>query len=609
MKLKKIVFDEQGFRSLKKLEIEIAPRVTVIAGHNGIGKSTILGLIANCSEYTNNKTLLGKAFRADFSELFFLDYYKDFKDVDPQNFSANLHYEIEENAIIKQCKVTGTHKKLIDKKRFQKILIKVPNEQLTEKQKEDLTDDKEWVYRMRIIPRLSNKVTPEIINKYNIGGAAKIQIPTLYLGMSRMSPLGEFEWHQVNHKQATLDYDLTLIYQIFNEIIPIPLIQQIEKKGYIHSINQTNKHSIVPDLNYPSLSISLGQDSLSSIITALVSFSHLKKTIGEEYTGGILVIDEVESGLHPKAQMGLMKQLKKYATILDLQVIVTTHSLTMIKEVLEINSSDRDRVVYLQDTYSPYAMIEPTYTKIKNDMLLEPFRPKANEPNKVIIPEIFCYFEDEEAADFLRGILSALNIHDTYTKFGKRLEIVSAKMGCTTLNKLSDQSPHFRSSLIFLDADTSSDEKTPDSKDNLLTKENVIKLPIVNADSIYDQLPPDKIAYIYLYLKFQYINDNYAFWHEKTPGFFSSNYYLQYLQDIQKHYGGTLTPITCVDDIKKINRKAMKGWYEANQEILDQLQVFKLWAEEHLSDCESFISNVVNVVNHLSTHSADKSGQ
>ncbi|EPG7693233.1 AAA family ATPase, partial [Acinetobacter baumannii] len=55
MKLKRIVFDEQGFRSLKKIDLDIAPRITVIAGHNGIGKSTILGLIANCSEYNDNK--------------------------------------------------------------------------------------------------------------------------------------------------------------------------------------------------------------------------------------------------------------------------------------------------------------------------------------------------------------------------------------------------------------------------------------------------------------------------------------------------------------------------------------------------------------------------
>ncbi|MEK5755542.1 AAA family ATPase [Acinetobacter variabilis] len=86
MKLKRIVFDEQGFRSLKKIDLDIAPRITVIAGHNGIGKSTILGLIANCSEYNDNKTLLNKSFRADFSELFFLDYYRTYALTDSKKY-------------------------------------------------------------------------------------------------------------------------------------------------------------------------------------------------------------------------------------------------------------------------------------------------------------------------------------------------------------------------------------------------------------------------------------------------------------------------------------------------------------------------------------------
>lgn len=58
MKLKKVIFNDQGFRNLRNLTIDIAPRITVIAGHNGIGKSTILGLIANGTEYKANKTLL-----------------------------------------------------------------------------------------------------------------------------------------------------------------------------------------------------------------------------------------------------------------------------------------------------------------------------------------------------------------------------------------------------------------------------------------------------------------------------------------------------------------------------------------------------------------------
>ncbi len=43
--VKSISFDDTSFRKLANITIEFAPRITVIAGHNGIGKSTILALL------------------------------------------------------------------------------------------------------------------------------------------------------------------------------------------------------------------------------------------------------------------------------------------------------------------------------------------------------------------------------------------------------------------------------------------------------------------------------------------------------------------------------------------------------------------------------------
>lgn len=50
MKIKSISFGDIPFRMFRNLTINISERLTVIAGHNGIGKSTLLGLIANGSE-------------------------------------------------------------------------------------------------------------------------------------------------------------------------------------------------------------------------------------------------------------------------------------------------------------------------------------------------------------------------------------------------------------------------------------------------------------------------------------------------------------------------------------------------------------------------------
>ncbi|WP_394355872.1 AAA family ATPase [Ectopseudomonas oleovorans] len=42
--LKKLLIDKPQFRKLKEIEITFSDRLTLICGHNGIGKSTILAL-------------------------------------------------------------------------------------------------------------------------------------------------------------------------------------------------------------------------------------------------------------------------------------------------------------------------------------------------------------------------------------------------------------------------------------------------------------------------------------------------------------------------------------------------------------------------------------
>lgn len=109
MRVKKITFGEIPFRMFSNIEFDIAERITVIAGHNGIGKSTLLGLIANGSELKISKgsTIFQKAFQAQLHELFYLDREKDYvqKRVDKPSFT--LTYSCEGKAdLIKTCNVS-----------------------------------------------------------------------------------------------------------------------------------------------------------------------------------------------------------------------------------------------------------------------------------------------------------------------------------------------------------------------------------------------------------------------------------------------------------------------------------------------------------------------
>ncbi|MCT7075953.1 hypothetical protein, partial [Salmonella enterica] len=73
--------------------------------------------------------------------------------------------------------------------------------------------------------------------------------------------------------------------------------------------------------------------------------------------------------------MNLIQVLKRQGGDLKLQIMATTHSLTMIKSVLKDQEDQskfeepKDSVIYLQDTRMPKPMPFPTYEKIKNDML------------------------------------------------------------------------------------------------------------------------------------------------------------------------------------------------------------------------------------------------
>ena len=149
--------------------------------------------------------------------------------------------------------------------------------------------------------------------------------------MSRMTPIGEYEEENIQIENAILsDEDIQYITNTFKKVIPIDISSN--KKVLSHSFKSSKKRSKIPELNHNSHSISLGQDSLSSIITALASFNKLEREYNN-YEGGILLLDEIDAGFHPRIQVKLIELLKSESRRLNLQIIFTTHSLTIIKEI------------------------------------------------------------------------------------------------------------------------------------------------------------------------------------------------------------------------------------------------------------------------------------
>src|SRR5215217_45474 len=155
IKLKSIKFDAVPFRKLRDLKINFAERMTVLAGHNGMGKSTILALISNSSgdRDASRTSYFNRTYEANLNEIVHLDYDQEYEQQKAAGaaFPAPIiDYEVDDKILSKKSAITGR------------------------------TERRE----VRVVPRNDPHkpfLAPD--DKLEIGPDAKVPLPTLYLGM------------------------------------------------------------------------------------------------------------------------------------------------------------------------------------------------------------------------------------------------------------------------------------------------------------------------------------------------------------------------------------------------------------------------------------------
>jgi predicted ATP-binding protein involved in virulence len=539
--------DITRFRKLKNIKFDIGERITIIAGHNGIGKSTILGLIANGSEFKGHKSYFDKIYQSQFQEIFHLDLDSDYIKEKENKYSVLMQYDYNEQNIHKKCTVS--------------------------KHGED---------RLKIVPRnatIEGTLTNEAID--DVGANAKVSIPTIYIGMSRVIPIGESDknLYSLTTSSNIDESDIIFLNESYKQIIGNENIgaDRISKQNLRHS----SKRSIGPDfMDYPYQSVSLGQDSLSSILTAILSFRKLNRELGNEYRGGILIIDEIDACLHPSAQEKLLKVLDDSSKKLGLQIICTSHSLTIIKEIMgkkiatSQNIADNKvyyNVIYLQNTMNPTIMSNPNYKKIKNDMFLR----STNFFDD--FQEIKVYLEDDEALFFLNTII---NNNDQINLDGIRLNKISAKINCDTLLKLPSKDSYFKSVVITVDGDTKSKSTYLQLiEDN----DNICALP--------GTYSPEKTLHEYLEDLVQ--NPVHPYWIENQEIVHS-----QLVRDsILPEIDGQLK--TASD---KKAREYYKEWFKKYKILFERTQIIRHWMNDNIDDLSEFTFQFNIALNHLRTN-------
>lgn len=530
--LQSIQFSDIPFRKLKSITIPIAERITVVAGHNGIGKSTILALLANASGFSKkeHESYFNKAFQAYLEDIVHLSLEHDFvEDVDlkPNVF---INYNVGGEILTKRCNTT-----------------------------------KRAPTGLRVVPRNEPKLNFSH-GEIDIPVAKKVPLPTLYLGMSRMIPVGESSPADV---QQSRDISITEEDRNYLHNLVHRLIDTGRDKSEIvtqQSIKHTRKSSKHPQYMYDSRSVSLGQDSLSSIVTALASFKRLKREMGGTYPGGLLIIDEIDAGFHPRTQRDLIKLLQHEANELNLQVIATTHSLPVIEKLLADQSRNKsktkslDAVHYLQDTRRPHLCADWTFEDIRADMYLE----SESDTVRKTKPRVVVYTEDDEAKIIFDRIVRGAVKTRVTKETDAQIKCLSIKMGCTDLMKLYKADKYFQTVVIVVDADA------PTGK--VGERANIVRLP--GKAPRGDRPTPELLLYRFC----ESLVTNY----DKHPETWKALDRLQCSTDHIRQ--NMLTPMVSID-----KRDAAKAWFNVKLSFIKKWHLIDHWLNENAALRDVFI--------------------
>ncbi len=280
MKIRKIRID--CFRHLEDIEFSFGETITIIAGGNGTGKTSLLGIIGHLFTYGSTpKSLIGDRFENKFSKVFRFSPVKDIH----EKYKYYAHFE---DGVTRQAESRLT----------------------TERGKT----------RFRI----------DVGGRVRFGG--KIKKPVIYLSLKRLTPIADER--TISFGELNLDKEIISEFNlIYNQIFAS---EEIIKPVYTKSIN---KKSFSPTTEkFDAYGISAGQDNIGQIILSILSFKSLSKE-DSDYDGGVLLIDELDATLYPAAQKNLLLVFDKYARSLRLQIIFTTHSSDILNFIVSKNAS------------------------------------------------------------------------------------------------------------------------------------------------------------------------------------------------------------------------------------------------------------------------------
>lgn len=422
------------FRKFHNIEITLGQKVTAIAGKNGTMKTTLLGILGQPFSMNNvnnplctERTLDGAEFETDLNDKFKFSPEKDVAghhrwDVyfgNPQ-ISSESPYPV--NSILRSTKTGGL--------RF-------------------------WHSSKR--------------DK----GSGFRTFPVIYLSLQRLSPLGESKNQKFDGTILTAE-EKAFVERYHNTI----LCTQITPVETGITTASNKKATIVSTTaEYDAYGISAGQDNVGKILLAVLSFKRLMDRHPNEYQGGLLLIDELDAAMYPAAQEKLTELLFRFASDYKLQIVFTTHSMTVLEKIKEKKYRGEASLVYLYERGGKVEIhSNPSVSEMRNHL-----NAVARKPTDLKKIKVYC--EDDVGRNFAKSLLGSTI--SRAVDFNKRFGSVSAEHYHLFIDAGIDE---FVSSLIILDGD----KKTRSGK--TAAKKNVVILP----PNCSPATCPEKLFYDYL---------------------------------------------------------------------------------------------------------------
>lgn len=254
-------------------------------------------------------------------------------------------------------------------------------------------------------------------------------IPVVYLGLTRLFPIGEFQ-NDTDLKAIKInipDAYKEEVNKLYHELTYIKIDKsQPQQMGNVknRTIFSTEQEGV--DDN----TISAGEDNILIILNALFSLKMYFEALAssDRPIESVLVIDEFDATLHPALQIRLLEICRKFARDYKIQLIATTHSLSL----LEYSLDQGDNVLYLvNDVPAITAMPDPDITKIKMD-LKTIARKDVYEDKKIPV-----FTEDNEARLFLNLIFNYWERIDfNFKHIRSCFYIAETFLGCEVLRQI-----------------------------------------------------------------------------------------------------------------------------------------------------------------------------